>query len=183
MNALLVLLALILLAVSFFIYYYNRFITLRNQVDEAWSGVDVQLKRRYDLIPNLVETVKGYAKHERGTFESVVRARNEALKAQTPAEKSKAEAALTVALRGLFALAEAYPELKANINFLELQKQLAEIEDSIQLARRYYNAVVRDYNILCDSFPSLIVANIFGFTKRDFFEIPEGERENVKVSF
>ncbi len=105
------------------------------------------------------------------------------MNAKTPSDKSKAEANLTVALRGLFALAEAYPELKANVNFLELQKQLAEVEDSIQLARRYYNAVVRDYNILCESFPSVIIANIFGFRKRDFFEIPEGERESVKVSF
>jgi LemA protein len=183
MKLMVIVLIILLSLVAFLIYYYNKFIRLRNQVDESWSGVDVQLKRRYDLIPNLVETVKGYAKHEKGTFESVVKARNEALKAQTPAEKSKAEAALTVALRGLFALAEAYPELKANINFLELQKQLSEIEDNIQLARRYYNAVVRDYNILCESFPSLIVANLFGFTKRDFFEIPEEERENVKVSF
>jgi len=179
----LILLLIILLPILLVVYYYNRFVRLRNQVDESWSGVDVQLKRRYDLIPNLVETVKGYAKHERETFEKVVKARNEALNAKTPSDKSKAEANLTVALRGLFALAEAYPELKANVNFLELQKQLAEVEDSIQLARRYYNAVVRDYNILCESFPSVIIANIFGFRKRDFFEIPEGERESVKVSF
>ncbi len=162
---------------------YNGFIKLRNQADESWSGIDVQLKRRYDLIPNLVETVKGYAKHEQSTFEKVVQARNAAMSAQKVEDKAQAENMLSGALKSIFALAENYPELKANQNFLDLQKNLAEIEDQLQNARRYYNAVVRDYNIQCESFPSVILAGMFGFKKRAFFEIAEAEKQNVKVQF
>ncbi len=179
----LIILGVIALIVLFYVYYYNRFVKLKNTIDNAWSDIDVQLKRRYDLIPNLVETVKGYAKHERETFEKVTQARSMAMRATTPGEKALSENMLTDALKSLFALAENYPELKANQNFLQLQSTLSEIEDQIQLARRYYNAVVRDYNIMCESFPSVLIANQFHFTKREYFEIPESERENVKVRF
>jgi len=178
-----IILGLIILIILGLIYYYNKFIKLKNQVDESWSGIDVQLKRRYDLIPNLVETVKGYAKHEKETLENVIKARNMAKNATNVEEKAQAENMLTGALKTIFALAENYPDLKANENFLNLQNTLNEIEDNIQNARRYYNAVVRDYNILCESFPSVIIANMFNFKKREFFEIEEKERENVKVSF
>lgn len=178
-----IILGLIVLLILAFIGYYNKFIKLKNQADEAWSGIDVQLKRRYDLIPNLVETVKGYAKHERETLENVIKARNMAINANNLQEKAQAENMLTGALKTIFALAENYPDLKANENFINLQNTLTEIEDNIQNARRYYNAVVRDYNILCEAFPSVIIANTFGFKKREFFEIEESERENVKVSF
>ncbi len=166
-----------------FIFYYNRFVKLRNMCDESWSSVDVQLKRRYDLIPNLVETVKGYAAHEKETLEKVIQARNMGMGAQGVGEQAQAENMITGALKSLFALSESYPDLKANQNFLQLQNNLNEIENDIQLARRYFNAVVRDYNIACQSFPSVIVANLFGFKQREFFEIEEAARENVKVSF
>ncbi|MGA1847192.1 LemA family protein [Deferribacter abyssi] len=180
----LIIIGLITFLVILFIYYYNKFIKLKNQVDESWSGIDVQLKRRYDLIPNLVETVKGYAKHEKETLENVIKARNMALNAKNVEEKAHAENMLTSTLKTIFALAENYPDLKANQNFLNLQNTLYEIEENIQNARRYYNAVVRDYNILCEAFPSLIIANMFGFKQRDFFEIKEEmERKNVKVKF
>ncbi len=178
-----IVLGLILLLVIVFIVYYNKFIKMKNQTEEAWSGIDVQLKRRYDLIPNLVETVKGYASHEKETLENVTKYRNMAMNAQTVKEKAQAENMLTGALKTLFAVAEAYPNLKANENFLELQRTLSEIEDSIQLARRYYNANARDFNILVESFPSNIIAGMFGFKKFDFFEIAETEREPVKVKF
>ena len=152
-------------------------------MDESWSSIDVQLKRRYNLIPNLVETVKGYAKHEKQTLENVVKARNMAMGTQNVKEKAQAENMLTGALKTIFALAENYPDLKANQNFLGLQKTLADIENDIQNARRYYNAVVRDYDILCEAFPTVIIANMFNFTKCEFFEIEEAERGNVKVSF
>ncbi|MEO2082882.1 MAG: LemA family protein [Desulfurobacteriaceae bacterium] len=176
-------LAILILLILALVYYYNRFVRLKNAVEEAWSSIDVQLKRRYDLIPNLVEVVKGYAKHEKETLERVIKARALALDARLPEEKAKLEGELSLALKSLFALAENYPELKANQNFLELQKSLSEIEEQIQLARRYYNAVVRDYNILIESFPSNLVAGLFGFKKKPFFEISEGERKNVRISF
>lgn len=179
----LIFLGIIIVIIFAFIAYYNKFIKLKNQADESFSGIDVQLKRRHDLIPNLVETVKGYAKHEASTLEKVVQARNMAMSASSVEEKAKAENMITGALKSLFALSESYPELKANENFINLQNSLSEIEDNIQNARRYYNAVVRDYNILCEAFPSVIVANIFNFKKREFFEIEEAERENVKVNF
>ncbi len=178
-----VLIALFAIIILLGVFYYNKFIKLKNQIDNAWSDIDVQLKRRHDLIPNIVETVKGYAKHEKETFENVTKARNIAMNATSIKDRAQGENMLTGALKSLFALSENYPELKANQNFLSLQKTLADIEDTIQFARRYYNASVRDYNILCETFPSVIIANQFHFTRREFFEIDEGERENVKVKF
>ncbi|MCX7883216.1 MAG: LemA family protein [Brevinematales bacterium] len=178
-----ILLGLGVLMLGYGIFVYNRLVSLRNQGDEAWSGIDVQLKRRYDLIPNLVETVKGYAKHEKETLEKVIQARNMAMNATGIEDKIAAENQLTGTLKTLFALSENYPDLKANTNFLDLQKNLTDIEEQIALARRYYNAVTRDYNILCESFPSMIIANMAGFRKRPYFEAAESERQNVKVQF
>jgi LemA protein len=170
--------------VAVFVGIYNSLIKLRNTSEQAWSDIDVQLKRRYDLVPNLVETVKGYASHERGTFEKVVQARNQAMQATSPADKAQAENMLQSTLRSLFALAEAYPELKANQNFIELQNELSNIEEQIQLSRRYYNAVVRDLNTKIESVPSNVVANMFNFQKKEYFELesPE-ERTAPRVSF
>jgi len=164
---------------------YNRLVRLRNSCEGAWSDVDVQLQRRYDLIPNLVETVKGYAKHERETFENVVKARKQAIEITGDlAAQAKAENFLTQTLRQLFALSEAYPELKANQNFLDLQGQLSEIEDKLHLSRRYYNAVVLDNNNAVQMFPSNMVASWFHFDKREFFELDEPEaRKAPKVQF
>ncbi len=162
---------------------YNSLVRLRNMAQAAWADIDVQLKRRHDLIPNLVETVKGYAAHERGTLEAVIKARAKAVSASTPEERIKDENMLTQALRGLLAVVENYPDLKANQNFLDLQNQLAEIEEAIQNARRYYNAVVRDYNIKTEVFPSNIVASLFGFKKMPYFEIEEAERQAPQVKF
>jgi LemA protein len=176
----LLILIVILLAVFFL---YNGLVRLKVQADSAWSDIDVQLKRRYDLVPNLVETVKGYATHERGTLEAVVDARSRAMSAQGPAARAEAEGMLTGALKSLFALAEAYPQLRAAENFGALQKSLADIEDAIQNARRYYNAVVRDLNTRVMQFPSNLVARTFGFREREFFEMEAGERSAPKVSF
>jgi len=164
---------------------YNRFISLMTRASEAWSDIDVQLKRRYDLIPNLINTVKGYATHEKGTFEKVTEARTAAMGAQTVEEHSKAENMLTGALKSLFAVSENYPDLKANQNFLELQRELSDTENKIQAARRFYNGNVRDLNIKIDSFPSNLIAQMFKFAKREFFDLEEEseEREPVKVSF
>jgi len=163
---------------------YNRLVRLRNTVESSWSDIDVLLKKRYNLVDNLVETVKGYASHERKTLEGVTEARSMAMKAAGPVEKAKAENMFTSTLKSLFALSEAYPDLKANTNFLELQKQLVEIEDNIEYARRYYNAVVRDYNTMTESFPSNLIASQFGFKKAEFFELEMPEaRERVKVDF
>ena len=163
---------------------YNSLVRLRVQCDGAWADIDVQLKRRHDLIPNVVETVKGYAGHERSTFEAVVNARNRAMAAQGPAAKGEAEGILAGALRQLFALAEAYPQLRAVESFTQLQSTLAQIEDTIQNARRYYNAVVRDLNTKIAQFPSNLVAGMFNFKAREFFEIAvPAEREAPKVSF
>lgn len=163
---------------------YNRLVKSRNLVLEGWSGIDVQLKRRYDLIPNLVETVKGYAGHEKEVLEKVVELRNSAARAETAGEKAPIENMLTQTLRQLFALAEAYPDLKANQNFLDLQGKLSEIEEQIQLARRYYNGTARDMNILVQSFPSNIIARSFGFAEAEYFEIELAtEREAPKVQF
>lgn len=163
---------------------YNALVRLKIKVDEGWADIDTQLKRRYDLIPNMVETVKGYAKHESKTFEEVTKARNMAMNAGTPEARAEAENMLTGALKTLFAVAENYPDLKANENFIHLQQTLKEIEENIQLSRRYYNATVRDFNTKIEVFPSNLVAGMFGFKKREFFEIerPE-ERETVKVQF
>jgi LemA protein len=163
---------------------YNSLVRLRVQCDNAWSDIDVQLKRRYDLIPNLVETVKGYAAHEKGTFEAVIQARNSAMTAQGPAQKAEAENVLTGALRQIFALAEAYPQLRAVESFTSLQNSLSQLEDAIQNARRYYNAVVRDFNTKVQVFPSSLIAAMFNFKPREFFEVgAPAEREAPKVSF
>ncbi len=164
---------------------YNKLIRLRNTVRSSWSDIDVQCKKRFDLVPNLVETVKGYASHEKTVFEKVTEARTLALKAATPAEMAKAENMIRDTLKSLFAVAEAYPELKANQNFIQLQTQLQELENNIEYARRYYNAVVRDFNILIESFPSNLVASIFNFKQAELFQLesPEMERRPVKVSF
>ncbi len=185
MIALLIILGIALLILFYGIAIYNKLIKLRNTVKSSWSDIDVQLKKRYDLLPNLVETVKGYAAHEKTTFENVTKARNMAMNASSPVEKAKAENMLTSTLKSLFALAEAYPDLKANTNFLQLQSQLKELEDNIEYARRYYNAVVRDFNITIESFPSNIIAGAFNFKQEEFFELefPEVERKPVKVSF
>ena len=172
------------IAVIWFIALYNGFVRLVNRVKEAWADIDVQLKRRYDLIPNLVETVKGYATHEKTAFENVTKARAMALGAQGLEEKGKAENMLTGALKSIFAIAEAYPQLKANENFLELQRELSDTENKIQAARRFYNGNVRDLNIGVETFLKNIIANMFKFAKMEFFQLEEGEaREPVKVSF
>lgn len=176
-------LAVIALAV---ISIYNGLVRLNVQVDNAWSDIDVQLKRRHDLIPNVVETVKGYAAHEKGTLEAVVNARAKAVSVQAagPAERGQAEGMLTTALRGLFALAESYPQLRATENFAQLQATLGQIEEAVQNARRYYNAVVRDMNTRVQQVPSNIVAGLFGFKNREFFEIPDAaQRETPQVKF
>jgi LemA protein len=181
MLILLVVIAVVLFAI---VGIYNGLVRLRVQSDNAWADIDVQLKRRHDLIPNLVETVKGYAGHERQTLENVVSARNRAMSAQGPAAKGEAEGMLAGALRQLFALAEAYPQLRAVESFTQLQGTLAQIEDTLQNARRYYNAVVRDLNTRIAQFPSNIIAGMFNFKPREFFEITApAEREVPKVSF
>lgn len=163
---------------------YNSLIKLRNRTDEAWSDIDVQLKRRYNLIPNLVESVKGYAKHERELFEKVTKARTAAMGAQTVEEHGKAENMLSGALKSLFAVAESYPDLKANQNFLELQRELSDTENKIQAARRFYNGNVRDFNIKIEVFPNNLIAGMLNFTKKEFFEVEEeAAREPVKVEF
>ena len=165
---------------------YNRLITLKNRAKEAWSDIEVQLKRRYDLIPNLVQTVKGYAKHEQSAFENVTKARAEALKGGgTAHEQAVKENMLTGALKSIFAIAEAYPELKANTNFLELQRELSDTENKIQAARRFFNSNVLELNNKIEIFPSNLVAGAFGFKKEEFFDLDEtpAEREPVKVSF
>jgi LemA protein len=162
---------------------YNSLVTLKNRVDEAWSDIDVQLKRRYDLIPNLVNTVKGYATHEKELFEKVTAARTAAMGAQTPADKQEAENMLSGTLKSLFAVSENYPDLKANQNFLELQRELTDTEDKIQASRRFYNGNVRDFNIKIETFPSNIIAGILNFAKREFFAADEKEKENVNVQF
>ena len=163
---------------------YNSLVRLKVQCDNAWADIDVQLKRRYDLIPNLVETVKGYAGHEKGTLEAVITARNRAMTATSPADKAQAENMLTGALKSLFALAEAYPQLRAMESFTSLQNSLSQIEDTVQNARRYYNAVVRDLNTKIQQFPTNILAGMMGFKPREFFEVTApAEREVPKVSF
>lgn len=162
---------------------YNSLVRLRQQVDGAWADIDVQLKRRYDLIPNLVETVKGYASHEKDTLERVIQARSAAMSAQGPAAKAEAEGALAGALKSLFALSEAYPQLQAAGGFRDLQASLSEIEEQVAQARRYYNAVVRDFNTKTETFPSVLIARAFGFTKREFFEVEEAEKAVPKVKF
>lgn len=181
---LLVVAAVFVLLVIFLISMYNGLVRLKVQCDNAWADIDVQLKRRYDLIPNLVETVKGYAAHEKDTLEGVINARKRAMTATTPGEKAEAENMLSGALKSLFALAEAYPQLRAIESFTSLQNSLSEIEDTVQNARRYYNAVVRDLNTKIEQFPTNIIANMLGFKERQFFEVTAAaEREAPKVSF
>ncbi len=164
---------------------YNNMVKLRNRLEGAWSDINVQLKRRYDLIPNLVETVKGYAKHESETFEKVIQARNAAVNIPNSSigAQAQAESMLSTALKQVMLVVENYPELKANTNFLQLQNTLNDIEDDIQNARRYYNAIVRDFNNAVETFPSMIVARTFNFTPYEYFEVAENERANVNVQF
>jgi LemA protein len=180
-----IILAIIAVVVIWFVFAYNRFVRLITRAKEAWSDIEVQMKRRYDLIPNLVNTVKGYAAHESTAFENVTKARALAMGAGTLAEKAGAENMLGNALKSLFAVAEAYPDLKANQNFLELQRELSDTENKIQAARRFYNGNVRDLNIATDTFPSNIIANIFKFAKMEFFDLgsDEAAKEPVKVQF
>lgn len=179
----LAILVIVVVAAFGLIAIYNRLIVLRNRVNNSWSQIDVQLRRRYDLIPNLVETVKGYASHERETFESVTQARNMAINAQTVKEQGEAENMLTGALKSLFAVAEAYPDLKANQNFLSLQEELTNTEGKISYARQFYNDSAMSFNTAIQSFPSNIIAGMFGFTARDYFEIEAAAAAPVTVNF
>ncbi|NCS99014.1 LemA family protein [Candidatus Parcubacteria bacterium] len=186
MTLVYILIAVVALVVIWVIAAYNKFIRLRTRAQEAWSDIDVQLKRRYDLIPNLIETVKGYVTHERETLEAVTNARTAAMGAQTVEEQAGAENMLSGALKSLFAVSENYPDLKANENFMELQRELTDTENKIQAARRFYNTNVRDLNIATESFPTNIVAGMFKFDKREFFELADDEqdaKDPVKVDF
>src|SRR3989344_3458255 len=186
MNTTYILLAVVAVIVVWAIWAYNRFIQLTNRCEEGWSDIEVQMKRRYDLIPNLVETVKGYAKHEAGTFQQVTDARTKAMGAQSVADHAAAENMLTGALKSLFAVAESYPDLKANTNFLELQRELSDTENKVQAARRFYNSVVIELQNALEQFPTNLIGNMFGFKTREFFELAEGEeaaRNPVKVQF
>src|SRR5215472_13473859 len=184
MSAVWIAIIFVFVVIVFLIIIYNGLVQLRVRADSAWSDIDVQLKRRHDLIPNLVETVKGYAAHEKSTFEDVARYRTEAMQATTPETKMQAEGQLTNALRGLLAVAENYPQLRASEQFTALQGSLNEVEDALQNSRRYYNAVVRDFNTKIQSFPTNILAGMFGFQPRQFFEVESpGDRENVQVKF
>jgi LemA protein len=179
-----IILVVLVLLVLFGVGMYNGLVRLKVQCDNAWADIDVQLKRRYDLIPNLVETVKGYAGHEKGTLEAVINARNRAMSATGPADKAQAENMLSGALKSLFALSEAYPQLRAIESFTSLQNSLTQIEDTVQNARRYYNAVVRDLNTKILQFPTNLIAGMLGFKQREFFEVTStAEREAPKVSF
>ncbi len=184
MVAIIVIAVVVVLLVVVFIVTNNAMIAARNSCDEAWSGIDVQLKRRHDLVPNLVETVKGYAQHERETFEKVTQARAAAMQAQSPAEASQAEGLLSQALGGLRVVAEQYPELRATENFQQLSRNLSELEDEIQASRQFYNADVQVYNTKIQVFPNSIVASIRNFEPNEFFEIEDAaDREPVQVSF
>ena len=186
MNTGLILLGVVVLVGVWAIWAYNRFIVLTNRCEEGWSDIEVQMKRRYDLIPNLVETVKGYAKHEAGTLQSVTDARTKAMGAQSVADHAAAENMLTSALKSLFAVSESYPDLKANTNFIELQRELSDTENKIQAARRFYNSVVIELQNALEQFPTNLIGNMFGFKTREFFELAGDEqvaREPVKVKF
>jgi LemA protein len=183
MVAVIVVVVLVVLIGLFFWLGYNGLVRRRNQVDNAWSQIDVQLKRRHDLIPNLVETVKGYAAHERGTFEAVTNARANAINAQTPQDQAQAENVLSGALKSLFAVAEAYPDLKANQNFLNLQEELTSTEDKVAYSRQYYNDSVLSYNTQIQKFPTVLLAGMFHFEKREFFDAAPEDTEPVQVQF
>lgn len=178
-----VFIGLIVLIVLFFWFTYNKLVTLKLCVEESWAQIDVQLKRRSSLIPNLIETVKGYAAHEKTVFENVTEARSRLMSAETPGQKAEADNMLTGALKSLFAVAEAYPELKASDNFGKLQEELSDTEDKIAYARQFYNQNVMEYNLRLRVFPDVVVANLFGFKAEEFFEAGEEERADVKVDF
>jgi len=185
MTPLYIIIAIVAVIIVWFIFAYNRFVTLINRAKEAWADIDVQLKRRYDLIPNLVNTVKGYATHEREAFENVTKARAAAIGAGNIVDKGQAENMLSGALKSLFAVAEAYPELKANQNFLGLQTELSDTENKIQAARRFYNGNVRNLNISVESFPNNLVASIFSFSKMEFFNLGDEvvAKKPIEVKF
>lgn len=183
MVTLLVLLALAAVLVLWAISIYNRLIRMFNLKNETWSGIDIQLKRRFDLVPNLVETVKGYAAHEKDAFERVTEARSAVNQSRSIEKRAESENMLTGALKTIFAVAENYPELKANTNFLQLQGQLTSLENDIQMSRRYYNGAARDYNIAITTFPAILVARKFGYEKADYFEVIGEERTVPKVAF
>jgi len=174
---------LLVLVALYLLFTYNSLVVKRNQLKNTWYSIDVQLKRRYDLIPNLVETVKGYAAHEREIFERVAEARARAMGAKTPREAAEANEGLSSVLKSLFAVVEAYPSLKANENFLRLQEELSATENKIAFARQFYNDTVMAYNVLCQKFPSNIIASLFNFRPEEFYAIPEGEKEAPKVKF
>lgn len=183
-TALIIILVIVVLLILWLAGTYNGFVKLRNKTEEAFSAMDVSLKKRYDLIPNFVETVKGYAKHESETLEKVIAARNMAMTSRTPEETIKNDNVLTGTLKSLFALSEGYPDLKANQNFLHLQEQLSRVEEEIAGSRRYYNGVVNKYNTKTEMFPGNLLAGIFGFRRKPLYEVNEAaERESVKVSF
>jgi len=181
--AIIIVVAIVVIAILIFVVQYNGLVRLRNRIDNAWSQIDVQLQRRHDLIPNLVETVKGYAAHERETLEKVVQARNQAVAAQGPAAQGQAENVLTGALRQLFAVAEAYPDLKANQNFLNLQEELTSSEDRVAYARQFYNDTVLKYNNKIQTIPSNVIAGMFNFQEREYFEGEEEARTVPRVQF
>jgi len=183
MTALIVILVIVVLVVIFGVVTYNKLVSLRNRVDNGWSQIDVQLQRRNDLIPNLVETVKGYATHEASTFEAVVQARNASVSATTPGDQAQADNVLTGALRQLFAVAEAYPDLKANQNFLQLQEELTATEDKVSYARQFYNDTVNKFNTAIQKFPAALIAGPTGFSEREFYEAEETARAVPQVSF
>lgn len=183
MNALWILGGAAVLLIGYFWSLYNGLVSLKTQIEEAWSQIDIQLKRRADLIPNLVNTVKGYAKHEKGVFTEVTKARSALMSAKKLDSKAEANDMLTAALGKLFAVAEAYPQLKANENFLQLQKELSDTEDKVAYSRQYYNSVVNDYNIRIRTFPNTLFNEMMGFVEKEFFAASEEERKAVKVSF
>lgn len=184
MISVIVTIAVVLIAVMLWaIKVYNGLVHLSNLKNEAWSGVDVQLKRRFDLVPNLVETVKGYAKHEEGTLEKVIAARSAISQAPTQGERIEAENVLTSTLRSLFAVTESYPDLKANQNFADLQSELSTLENEIQMARRYYNGTVREYNTAIQTFPAVMISRKLGYTEAPFFEAEDESRAPVQVKF
>jgi len=175
--------AIVVLLIVYVVISYNRLVSLRNRIENGWAQIDVQLKRRHDLIPNLVETVKGYATHERETLDAVIRARNSAMAASGPQDQAAAENVVTGALKSVFALSEAYPDLKANENFLNLQEELTGTEGRIAYARQYYNDAVFDYNTKIQSVPSNLIANQFSFNQRQYFEVDDASRPNVEIDF
>lgn len=177
-----IVIAVVAVVVLILIGIYNRLVGLRQRAGQAWSDISVQLKQRHDLVPNLVETVKGYASHERGTLEAVVKARNAAIAASGPDAQAAAETQLSGALRQLFALSEAYPDLKANTNFLQLQSELADLENKIAASRRFFNNAVSEYNAAIEQFPAVLIAGMLGFTPRTFFELGENERAAVETT-